>query len=369
MEFRLYIQMLQRGWWMIALTTLVALNAALVSSYLATPLYRSSSRFVVSPNPDLITGRDVVNSLEALDKRSIISTYAEFLNSRRIYKETLSTLGLTSDDVEDYEISTVVLPDANILELTVTGPDPNVAALLANSTGKRAIDYIRLLYSAYDISILDPATPPSLPFSPQPTRDASVAVALGLIGGAALAILSEQLRIPLEAYRQRLRIDSATGVYNNRHFRNMVEQELMSKPNGLLAVGIVELSGLHEVMETLPPVGTQRLLRMVTEVLRKELRGNDVIGRWDETSFVLMLPSTPVSAATRTFERIYKALSQPIDLEQYDLLVALNPAVGCSVYRDGISANEFLSHVGGSVKTARRNPEHPVFIEQVKGDA
>ena len=366
MEIRLYLEMLRRSWWIIVLTVLVALNAALVASFLATPLYSSSTRFIVSPNPSLLTGRDVITSMEALDKRSIISTYAEFLNSRRIYQETITILGITNDTAKEYEITTVVLPDANILELTVSGPDPVIAARLANSIGKRAIDYISLLYSAYDISVLDPAIPASSPFSPQPVRDASLALILGLVGGATLAILSEQVRIPLEAYRQRLRIDSATGVYNNRYFRQVVSDELVSQPKELLAVGIVDLKGLQEVLETLPPVATQRLLRTVTEVLRKELRGNDVVGRWTETSFAVLLPTTPGTAATRTFERIYQALSQPMDMSQYGLMVPLYPAVGGSVYSNDISANELLEQAVSALETARRNPENPVFIWQMQ---
>jgi diguanylate cyclase (GGDEF)-like protein len=367
MEMRLYLEMFRRNWWMIVLTMLVALNVSLLASFFATPLYVSSTSFIVSPNPELLSGRDVITSMEALDKRSIISTYGEFLNSRRIYQETIDALGIDSEMAMKYEIATVVLPDTNVLELTVSGPDPVTAALLANRIGERAIDTIRLLYTAYDISVLDPAIPADSPFSPQPVRDASLALALGLVGGAALVVVSEQVRIPLEAYRRRLRMDSATGVYNNRYFRQMVANELISKPDDLLSVGIVDLNGLQEVLETLPPVATQGLLREVTEILRKELRGNDVIGRWTETSFAVMLPTTPGAAAIRTFERIYHALEQPLDLHQYGMVVPLKPVVGGAVYSNHISATELLDQTINALDVARRNPEKTVYLWQMKG--
>jgi diguanylate cyclase (GGDEF)-like protein len=367
MEMRFYLETFRRNWWIIVLTALVALNASLLASFLTTPLYASSTRFIVSPNLVILSGRDMITSMEVLDKRSIVSTYSEFLNSRRIFQDTLVILGIDEIVAEEYVISTVVLPDTNILELTVSGPDPDLAALLANGIGKQAIDTIGLLYTAYDISVLDPAIPASAPFTPQPVRDASLAAVLGLIGGAALAIVSEQVRIPMDAYRRRLRMDNTTGVYNNRYFRQLLADKLISKPYDLLSVGIVDLSGLQEVLETIPPVAAQSLLRSVTEILRKELRGNDVIGRWTDTSFAVLLPTTPGVAAARTFERIFNALEQPLEISQYGDMVSLNPAVGGAIYSNQISAPELLEQAVNALEIARRNPKKPVYLWQMKG--
>lgn len=366
MEIRLYLKMLRRGWWIVALAALMAVNVALVASFLATPQYQSSTRFVISPNTNLVEGRDVINSLEALDKRSIISTYAEFLNSRRIHKETIAALNLSDEIFEEYTITTVVLPEANVIDLTVAGPDPVTAAQLANQIGQRTIDYISVLYGAYDISFLDPAVPADLPFSPQPLRDSALALMLGLVGGATLAILREQIRIPIEAYRQRLRIDSVTGVFNNRYFRRLIEKELTSNPGNIFSLGIVELDGLQELLETMPPTASQHLLRKVTKVLRKELRGNDMVGRWSETSFVVMLPTTASDAAVRTFERIYQSLSQPVDVEQFDITVPLKPRVGGAMYSNDISVQELIERAVVALEQGQRYSDHPVHIWQMK---
>ncbi len=366
MEVKLYLQMLRRGWWIVILTVLVAVNVALVASYFSTPMYLASARFIVSPNSNLVTGRDVITSLEALDKRSIVSTYAEILNSTRIYNETVQVLRLDPLDLEDYTVITVVLPDANILELSVSGTDPNTTALLANQIGQRAISNISVLYLAYNITMLDPAIAPIEPFSPQPVRDLSLALALGVVGGAALAILSEQIRIPLESYRQRLRVDSETGVYNSRYFQQLVEDELLQNPTAVTSVGLVDLTGLQDYMETLPPLATQKLLAHVTEILRRELRGNDVIGRWTATSFIVMLPSTPGSAATRTFERIRVAISQPMELPQYGEAVNLKPYTGIATYDGNMTPLELIDHVKIALESTRRGNTGPIETARVR---
>src|SRR5512144_2730110 len=95
MEMRFYLRIIKRGWWLILIAAMVAVNFSLIYSYyLTTPTYEAVARFIVSPNIQNIESRDLVNSLEALDKRSIISTYAEVLNSQEIITGTLNTLGV-----------------------------------------------------------------------------------------------------------------------------------------------------------------------------------------------------------------------------------------------------------------------------------
>jgi diguanylate cyclase (GGDEF)-like protein len=360
MEIKLYLQMLRRGWWIVLLTTLLAVLIALVASYFAKPMYQTSARFIVSPNTNLVATRDMVSSLDTLDRRSIVNTYAEIFNSTSIYSDAVKTNQLDPIALKDYIINTVVLPDTNILELSVSGDDPQMVALLANQIGQRAIGNISLLYQAYTITMLDPAPIPEIPYSPQPLRDFSLALVLGLVGGASLAILSEQIRIPLETYRQRLRVDSETGVYNSRYFQQLVEDDLLQGKSKSTSVGLVDLPGLQDYLDTLSPVASQKLLKHLTEILRLELRGNDIVGRWTATSFIVMLPSTPGSAARLTFERIRSALSQPIKLEQYDEVIQLKAFFGVATHDGNMTPHELIDHVKDALEQSRRGNTGPL---------
>jgi diguanylate cyclase (GGDEF)-like protein len=338
MEIKHYLRMLIKGWWIILVTMLVAINTALLISYFTRPIYQANARYSVSPSSSMIgTGQEVLNSLEALDKRSIVQTYAEFLNSQSIYEQTLKKMGLTMDDVLLYTHSTVVIPDTNILDLTFTGPDPELVATLANNTGEIAIASIKQLYKVYDINILDPATIPIIPIRPMPLRNALVAAVLGLVLGATLAIISEQIRIPLDAYRQRASLDPVSNVYTRRFLQHRLDEYTARGTVSTYALGLVRLNVLRDMIDTLPTPVIQQLLREVTGIFRKELRGNDMVGRWNDTTFVLVLPSTSESAATRTMDRIKSILMKPIELSTYGETVQLDPVVSTACYQEGES--------------------------------
>jgi hypothetical protein len=65
--------------------------------------------------------------------------------------------------------------------------------------------------------VLDPALVPTIPIH-RTLQDAGVAALLGLVIGAAAGYSSEQIRLPLESYRQRASLDPVSIVLNHRYF-------------------------------------------------------------------------------------------------------------------------------------------------------
>lgn len=359
--------MLQRNWWLILLTAMVALTVSLAISYIAIPQFSAVARFIIIPSSSLTSGADVVRSLDTLDRRSVVATYAEVMNSSRILENATNFLKLDATAIsKDYSIQAVDLPDSSVLELTVSGPNPQLAAELANTIGFQSITFTRSLNLIYELNFLDTAIPPELPFSPEPLRDGVVAVFLGLAAGAILAVVSEQIRVPIEAYRQRLRMDSETGIYNANYFSRLVEEEVDHNPDDVLSISLVELNGLSDFLEALPPAGLQLLLNKVTGILRRELRGNDIIARWNEITFAVMLPTTDGPASNRTFNRIHQALLEPIDLSSYGVTVQLDPHLGGAIYSNNISAWELLEKAQSSLEQARRDSVKPIYVWEMK---
>jgi len=366
MEIRLYFQMLRRGWWIVLLTTLTALAVALAISYLAIPQYTALARFIVNPSGMLTTGNEVISSLDTLNNQSIMATYAAIMNSSRVYNETLAFMKFQPDALKDYTYKAEVLTNSNIIELSVTGPNPEMAAKIANALGNQTINFTNRLNQVFSVEFLDIAMPPVLPTSPKPILNVSLALMLGLVFGIMLAIMNEQLRLPLEVFRQRLHLDEITGVYNRKYFSRFVEEELAQKPDDVLSIGILELNGLRDLVETLPVVSLQKVFNRVTDILHKELRGNDVIGRWDDISFIVMLPSTTGLAAKGIFERIYQMLLQPVSLGQLDTSVELDPHIGGAEYSNNISTQELFEKANGTLEQARRDRDNPIYVWEIK---
>ncbi len=366
MELRLYLQMLRRGWWMVVLTALAATTVALALSFMATPIYRASTTLVVSPNVEAYSAQDqakIVSSLVALDKRSIVGTYAEVLNSARIYKDALAELGLSEEQAEQYTHVAVVLPDANILELSVEGPDPVLTAALANKIGRNAVRYISDLYSVYRINILDPASVPTKPVRPQPARDAALAFTLGVLLGALLVFVWEQLRTPLEELLARTKIDPASEVYNRRGFEDQLDRFVRNAPRTPASLALVRLEELATYMEVLPQPVVQQLLREVARIMKKELRGQDIVGRWDDITFAALLPETTDTAAEHAIRRVYRELQRPLMVGPEEDPLHLDPRIGIGVRYGGEPVTVLIERAAQALEEASHGGEGLVLFK------
>lgn len=337
-NLQIYIQVLQKNWWLIALAALAAFNLALFNVYNTTPMYRARAQFLVSPGPTLLAGAedDLVRGIEALDKRSIVSTYAEILGSEIIYDTTVTALQIDPEILSDYSRMSIVLPDASVLELTIEGPNPDMVSLLANQVGERAINHIKGLYLVYDINLLDPATPPTEPFSPNPIRDISIALVLGGAIGVLLVILREFITSPLNIFRQRVVTNPVSSTYTNRYFQQLLGQTMNSSETATLA--LLQIANLEELKEQLPPQIWQQLQKHIAQTLRNELRGKDVVGQWDEATFAILLPGMGEEAAIAQLTHVYNLLFQPIKLGLHTEPIYLQHFIGASTKQSGQSA-------------------------------
>jgi diguanylate cyclase (GGDEF)-like protein len=362
MQIQLYLRMLRNSWWVVALTALTALILTLLLALTATPQYEAQSRFLVGPaasfNPN-----QTIYSQDSLNRRNTIQTFSEVLNTSYMFAETATSLRMTPEEMGEYEHSTVTTPEANVLILTVAGPDPRRAAELANTLGRRAVDFLQGRYPAYEIIVISPAVAATTPVSPQPMRDVSIAVFLGLALGVILAIGREYLYIPAELLRKHTSIDSVSQAFNRRAFEHHLEQELIRNQTGPLSLGILRLDGLYDYIDEMPQPTTQKILRDVTQTLRNELRGKDIIGRWSETSYAVLLPGTPGVAATRTLERIQEMLAAPIELSNNsDDTLSLNPYVGVVACQSDKSARMLLERAEQAAERARDTDVQTVFV-------
>lgn len=189
------LRIVRRSWWVVVVCALTASNLALVLAYQQDPQYRAEASYLVRPGVSIEDNRDLLNSFFPLDGRALTVTYAEILQSERMFATAAEELDIETGTLKLYKKSAVVLPESNVLVLSVSGPDPEVAASLVNTIGQLSIDYFSQLYQVYDVQLLDPAVTPTVPYSPTPVRDAGIAGALGVAIGFGLGFARESLSL------------------------------------------------------------------------------------------------------------------------------------------------------------------------------
>ncbi len=183
----------KRLWLIVLLTVLATALSGVVSYFLLTPIYQSSTQLLVNQSQNE-QGTVDVNQIRS--NVEIISTYNVIIKSPAILdkvsqelngQETFSTLN---------SIITVG-PEGNsqVLKITVQHQDPVMAATIANTTAQVFQNDVTSLMNVDNVKILSPAQVgenPS-PIKPQPVLNMAIAFVVGLMAGVGLAFLLEFL--------------------------------------------------------------------------------------------------------------------------------------------------------------------------------
>jgi capsular polysaccharide biosynthesis protein/GGDEF domain-containing protein len=362
-RLKMYLQALVQNWWIIVLTVIMAVGATLFLALLTRPIYRTTLQLLIVPNMTDFDGRDLIYSLDTLDQRSIVATYVEIVNSDRIRREAITDVGLTEDEVARYQLTAVALPEANVLELAAEGPDAERVAALANAAAAATLTYVTDTYNIFRLEQLDPANVPQSAISPRPLRDASLALIMGLVLGGVLAIFRDQIRQPLlDSVRHWNANDHASSALTPGYLRHRVGQ-LLTSNEGPMVMGMIRLEGLQGL--ELPPSLRQDLLRRVVGRIRDELRGRDLVARWDEISFAIVLRTVyRLEEARQKLESLQRVLSAPIEAYPGGELINLAPRIGAALNQDDDTVSSLVQRVDHTIIQASQNGREPVLAVQ-----
>jgi diguanylate cyclase (GGDEF)-like protein len=356
-----YLELLQSNWRAIAIVTLLSSLLSVLISLTTTPIYRATTSFIIFPTENLTSSRDVVSSLDTLEQRSVITTYAEIMSSERVYLNTQGEIGEDALPYRFYLRSIDIQPESNIFVLHVDGPNHITAAALANQIGEQGIALINSFYEVFDIEILDEAVPATEPIAPRPVRGLLYFALGGFLAGIFLVIMNYQIRRPLEAIRDRVNSDPQSGAYKREYFSNLVERRLAEAPNAPLSLGLIDLESLKEMANTLPGGVLSDILHKVTDVLKKQLRGNDTLGRWGDATFAVMLPDTPPRPAARTLIRIRQALALPVQDDTQIYTIELKPSVGLTAREKEETLSQLIENAEFALEKANQATDR-IFI-------
>lgn len=133
-----------------------------------------------------------------------------------------------------------------------------------------------------------------------------------------LAALGDYATIAIDNARNFARVqeltivDEHTGLYNARHLRLVLEQEVRraERFRHPLSLVFIDLDHFKSVNDNHGHLVGSELLREVGERLKQELRGTDVPTRYGGDEFAIVLPETSPEAGLRAAERLQAAIAR-----------------------------------------------------------
>lgn len=163
---------------------------ALVYCYLFMPneYTAETSMYVLYTQSD---DTNVSDSSVLSASQMIANDVAQLFKSDRITRETLEATGMES--LGDYDISVQSSTTTRVVTLSVTGPDPEAAAAIANTMSEKVSDIAQEVMAVEAVNVLDSAKVPEAPSGPRRPLYVLVAIMAGLFAAIAIVVLADTL--------------------------------------------------------------------------------------------------------------------------------------------------------------------------------
>lgn len=116
---------------------------------------------------------------------------AQLLESDRVEKDSADALGL--EDLSDYNVSVASETTTRVITLSVTGPDAEGAAEVANEMARQVSIVAQDVQVADSINVIDEAVAPDAPSGPNRVLYIAVALMAGLFVAVAIVVLIDML--------------------------------------------------------------------------------------------------------------------------------------------------------------------------------
>lgn len=154
------------------------------------------------------------------------------------------------------------------------------------------------------------------------------------------------------------RTDPLTQLHNRLHCDEILESEInRSRRYGSpLSVVMADLDNFKTVNDRYGHQVGDRVLARVAEVLRKELRQTDAVGRWGGEEFLLILPHTDLDRATDVAEKVRRALAATA----MPVVGHVTASLGVSSFIPGDSGLRILARADEALYDAKRGGRNRV---------
>ena len=173
----------------IALPVVCALAMGLYSFLLMGNDYTASTSMYVLAQQEGASSSSLSTDLSA--SQMISNDVSTLLTSDRVIEETAADLGM--EDLDDYEITVTSETTSRVITLSVTGPDPQVAADIANSMVANVSAVAGEVMSVESVNPIDQARVPEEPSGPNRPLYVAVALMAGLFLAVAVVVLQDML--------------------------------------------------------------------------------------------------------------------------------------------------------------------------------
>jgi len=177
----------------------------------------------------------------------------------------------------------------------------------------------------------------------------------------------KQLHLELEKSQKEAQTDSLTGLINRRGLEKRFELERIraKQNNNIFSIIMVDIDHFKKVNDTFGHLVGDSLLKGISQILKNQLRRNDLAARYGGEEFLILLPETDLAGAGAVAGKIQKDLST----KEWKLkesgksMGAITVSMGISIYAMNESGKDMIKRADDALYMAKNTGRNKILTQ------
>lgn len=179
----------------ILLVTLIFVFVGLIYSLtMVEPKYKTATTLLLAQTNASDNASASITTTEVTLNQKLVSTYSGLIKSDRIIRKVLKNLNMSMDEEElRKSVSVNAKEDTEIIQITVTGENPDTIVRITNEMAKVFIETIEEFYHIENVYVVDEAKLPEEPYNINHLKDIAIFAFIGFALSCAYVLVANML--------------------------------------------------------------------------------------------------------------------------------------------------------------------------------
>ena len=199
----------------------------------------------------------------------------------------------------------------------------------------------------------------------RPFTRGDLTVARALAAPATLGLASSRMAGKVRDLAHAAAVDPLTGLFNRRYFENRIDEEIQrARRYGLdLALLVIDADNFKQLNDGLGHLVGDRVLRAMSDTLRRSVRAFDVCTRFGGEEFAILMPGSNATSAVQSADRIRQRVAE-YRFDPMLIPATIHPtiSVGVAVLNGDQTAQDLISRADRALYVAKAEGKNCVRI-------
>jgi diguanylate cyclase len=170
------------------------------------------------------------------------------------------------------------------------------------------------------------------------------------------------------SFHKSMYIDTLTQLSNREFFYATMSQSMkkLQKKKSSISLLVIDVDNFKNINDTYGHIAGDEILKQLSNILKCNIRSNDIATRWGGDEFIITLPGANIKYAFNIADRIRSNIHRH-NFSYNNMIFKVTVSIGITSVKDKMDINSFIDLADKALYKAKTNKNSVEFLDDCVG--